>query len=143
MAAPSAVVIPRNFRLLEELERAEKGQGNSMCSVGLRDRDDILLTNWTGTIIGPPGTAFDCRIYSLELVCGPNYPEEPPRVQFQSKINLPVVNPANGLLEPSRFAFFRTWRYKCTMENVLVAIRDEMASQANRKLPQPPEGSTY
>lgn len=81
--------VPRNFRLLEELEKGEKGLGAGKpisslprhkllipgveaCSYGLSDGDDLLMSNWNGTILGPPHVrAFFLTIGTLSLTLYP------------------------------------------------------------------------
>jgi len=135
--------VPRNFRLLEELEKGEKGIGDGSCSYGLEDGDDIMMSNWNGTIIGPGHTVHENRIYSLKITCGDSYPDMLPDVQFISRVNLPFVNQTNGKVDATKLPVLSNWNRNLSIENVLVEIRKEMASFNNRKLPQPPEGSTF
>ncbi|CAE6461546.1 unnamed protein product [Rhizoctonia solani] len=134
--------VPRNFRLLEELDKGEKGIGDGSCSYGLEDGDDMSMTHWNGTIIGPGHTVHENRIYSLKIHCGPNYPDVPPTITFISKVNLPFVGPA-GKVDSSKLPVLANWVRASTLETILVEIRRQMAAMNNRKLPQPPEGSTY
>ena len=63
------IVVPRNFVLLEELERTEKGLTDMSVSYGLVMSDDITLSEWQCTILGerpavrnsPPTTCSTLR----------------------------------------------------------------------------------
>lgn len=133
----ATVVVPRNFRLLEELERGEKGIGDGTVSYGMDDADDTYMRSWTGTIIGPPNSVHDGRIYQLKLFCDMDYPDKPPMVRFQTPINMACLNQETGLVEPSLFPMLTNWERKFTMEDILVSLKKEMSAPYNRKLHQP------
>lgn len=115
MSRVFCATVPRSFRLLEELEKGEKGIGDGAISYGLADGDDSTLTHWNGTVIGPPLVRCTCnsrhevnrvlfcfqsvhenRIYFLKLTCGPSYPQSPPAVRFLSRVNATFVDSTNG-----------------------------------------------
>ncbi|KAK5168045.1 E2 ubiquitin-conjugating protein mms2 [Saxophila tyrrhenica] len=135
--------VPRNFRLLEELEKGEKGLGAEACSYGLDEGDDLLMTNWNGTILGPPHSVHENRIYSLKIHCGTDYPDKPPEVTFISKVNLPCVNQSTGKVDLSKLPSIAVWKRDFTMETILIELRRFMAAPANKKLPQPAEGTNF
>jgi len=54
------------------------------------------MRTWNGTILGPPGTAHENRIYSLKLFCDQHYPEQPPLVKFTSRIDMTCVKCVPG-----------------------------------------------
>ncbi|KAF8210765.1 ubiquitin-conjugating enzyme/RWD-like protein [Mycena galopus ATCC 62051] len=101
------------------------------------------MSHWNGTIIGPGHTVHENRIYSLKITCGDQYPDRPPTVQFLSRVNLPFVSQTDGMVDPAKLPVLAHWTHRSSLELMLVEIRKEMATQANRKLPQPPEGSMF
>nr|XP_016496244.1 PREDICTED: ubiquitin-conjugating enzyme E2 variant 1C-like [Nicotiana tabacum] len=139
----SSVVVPRNFRLLEELERGEKGIGDGSVSYGMDDADDVFMRSWTGTIIGPHNDIHQGRIYQLKLFCDKDYPDKPPSVRFHSRINMTCVNPESGVVEAKKFRMLENCQREYTMEDILTKLRKEMVAPHNRKLVQPREGTFF
>ncbi len=78
----------------------------------------------------------------MRISCGPDYPTIPPKVRFASKINLSSVNSKTGIVEPSLPAI-ANWNRNCTIESVLVGLKNAMMAPQNRKLPQPQEGTMF
>ncbi|SPJ08487.1 ubiquitin-conjugating enzyme E2, putative [Plasmodium sp. DRC-Itaito] len=138
----SEVIVPRSFRLLDELERGQKGNVSEGVSFGLESADDITLSNWSCTIFGQPGTVFENRIYSLTIFCDDNYPDSPPTVKFDTKIEMSCVDNC-GRVVKNNLHILKNWNRNYTIETILIALRQEMLSSANKRLPQPNEGEVY
>lgn len=39
-----------------------------------QDSEELAMYEWNGTIIGPPHSAYENRIFSLSIYCGDKYP---------------------------------------------------------------------
>jgi len=141
--AGETVIVPRNFKLLEELERSEKGLGEMAISYGLVDNADTFLTEWNGGILGPPGTYHDSRFYELKITCPESYPAVPPKVRFVSRVNVNCVDSKTGAVINSKLPVTKRWDRNNGIEQVLLSIRSEMCSESNRRVKQPAEGLTF
>ena len=126
-------LVPRTFRLLAESEK----EGNGLVTYGLKDPNDNSFTYWNGSILLDDG-----RFYELQLECGQDYPQKPPKVKFVSKVNMSFVDQSSGFVKANSLNILRTWNRDCTLESYLNAIREELKNNL-KKYPQPPEGSKF
>ena len=130
---------PRNFKLLAEVEAMEKGGTDMHISYGLKKPDDLFMVDFNASIMGPGGTPFQDRFYSLSIKCGPNYPVEPPEVRFETKCNMGCIDQSSGKVTKAPLSWDRTKG----IQDFLKALLAEMHSSANKRLKQPAEDSHF
>lgn len=114
------------------------------CSYGLDDEadgtidNDIEMTYWQGTIIGPPHSVHENRIYSVKITCGPQYPDVPPAISFIHRINLArnVVDSQSGRVNLAQLSVdkLHPWNRAYDMERCLKALRTSVITLFNHFL---------
>jgi ubiquitin-conjugating enzyme E2 variant len=91
----------------------------------------------------PRQTQHDSRFYELRITVPESYPAVPPKVRFVSRINMSCVDGKTGEVLYSKVPATRNWNRNMGIEQVLMSLRAEMASDVNRRTRQPSEGQTF
>jgi len=117
------IIVPRNFILLDELEKIEKSpQYLGTVSYGLESYDDnILLEKWEGVIFSNKSDV----IHKLKIFVGPNYPHEPPNLTFTSlkpkELNSFVSN--DGVVNKKTFPLLKNWKSDMRIKDILLSLQ--------------------
>jgi ubiquitin-conjugating enzyme E2 D len=76
-------------RLQRELEEMTKNPPEN-CSAG--PVDDINISKWQATIMGPKGTPYESGVFKLGITFTNTFPFNPPVVKFETKVYHPNIN---------------------------------------------------
>ncbi|KAI4373711.1 hypothetical protein MLD38_011804 [Melastoma candidum] len=87
------------------------------CSAGPKGDN---LYNWIATIIGPPGTPYEQGIFFLDINFPFDYPFQPPKVSFKTRIYHCNVDDTGNL---SLDILEGSWSPALTIAKVLLAIQ--------------------
>ena len=82
-------------------------------------------------------TQHDSRFYELRISVPESYPAVPPKVRFVSKINMNCVDKNTGEILYNKVPATKKWNRNVGIEQILISLRAEMASDANRRMRQP------
>jgi ubiquitin-conjugating enzyme E2 variant len=131
--------IPRNFKLLEELDEAEKSsKGGADVSLGLANADDTFLTDWQASIFASAGGG-EPRLWLLSLRAGPEYPRVAPSLRFISRVAMDAVD-AKGNVLPAKLPYLAGWK---PTHSLLGALNEVKALIVRASRAQPPDGQNY
>lgn len=79
-------------RILKELDETMEDPPTN-CSTGLLD--EANLHHWVAVIVGPEDTPYDGGFFRLNIHFPENYPFDPPKINFITKVYHPNIN-SNG-----------------------------------------------
>jgi len=79
------------------------------------------LTALTIYLVGPSTTPYEGSVFRLTLRIPPNYPQEPPKANFETKIFHPNVDERTG--DVCVETLKRDWDPKLTLRDILLTIR--------------------
>ena len=88
-------------RLTKELAEVGKDDKTSgVRAVAVNDKDPKHLK---GTIQGPEGTPYEGGVFQIDIVIPTQYPFEPPKMKFETKIWRPNISSQDGAICLVRF----------------------------------------
>ena len=117
-------------RLRKEAEEADKGPLDKDVRILLRSANDVK--KWDGVIRGPPGSPYEGHVFKLDINVGDEYPIQPPKIIFLTKIFHPNIHYETG--EICLDVLKHDWTPAWSLSSALRAIASIM-SEPNAESP--------
>lgn len=87
--------MPDKVRLQKELKDILAGSADSGVSAEVVGDD---LSHWKGTLKGPEGTPYEGGIFTVDIRLDDDYPYNPPKMKFDTKVWHPNVSSQTGAI---------------------------------------------
>lgn len=84
-----------NGRLMKELSQVSKDDGSGVQAQPVVEGN---LRHLKGTIQGPSGTPYEGGVYEIDIHIGQQYPFEPPKMKYVTKIWHPNISSQTGAI---------------------------------------------
>jgi len=102
---PFAIMVNANARLMKELEEVAKD--DKLAGVQAVPVSEANLRHLKGTIQGPAGTCYDGGVFEVDIQVPNQYPFEPPKMKFITKVWHPNISSQTGAICLVRVRVFR------------------------------------
>ncbi|KAJ0396239.1 hypothetical protein P43SY_003262 [Pythium insidiosum] len=122
-------------RVRKELDECQKDTHLSGVYAAARG-DGSSLDQLQGMIKGPEGTPYEGGVFYIEIVIPPQYPFEPPKMRFETKIWHPNISSQTGAI--CLDILKDQWSPALTIKTALLSIQ-ALLSAAEPKDPQDAE----
>ncbi|RKP09616.1 ubiquitin-conjugating enzyme/RWD-like protein [Thamnocephalis sphaerospora] len=106
-------------RLLKELQDLQRDRASSAATSELEElapMDDADLLSWKATMRGPEGSPYEGGRFHLTIQVPSNYPLQPPKIEFVTRVCHPNVRFATGeiCLDILKTAWSPAWTLRST-----------------------------
>jgi ubiquitin-protein ligase len=96
-------------RLVKELKECGKEDTSGVQAILV---DAANIRHLKGNIKGPEGSVYDGGIFYVDILIPPQYPFEPPKMKFITKVFHPNISSQTGAICLVRLLYYRYFAYR-------------------------------
>uniref|UniRef100_A0A7E4VNM1 E2 ubiquitin-conjugating enzyme n=1 Tax=Panagrellus redivivus TaxID=6233 RepID=A0A7E4VNM1_PANRE len=115
---------PKVNRIINECREIIRGNNIEETGISI-ELDHAHIQHVKAFIVGPPGTAYEGAMFTLNVVFPDDYPFRPPDVRFETNIWHPNISSQTGVI--CLDILKDKWAAALTLRTVLISIRALLA----------------